>query len=289
MELVDRTLYYSRTRGPLVIYLLGDIHLGTVSCSESLLRQVIGEIKENPYAYWLDIGDKIEAINISDPRFDINSLPDWILDKKDKNVIPLLQANKYIEYFKPIAKKCLGLSVGNHEYTVSKKYHNDIHGYIAMNLGVPSLGASAIIDLALKDENKKVHDSRKFRIVTEHGYSAARTDGAKINNIKASALHFANINLYVSGHGHTKLIGITTQLDKVGNVKAIVSENKIYSVQVPSFFRSYVQGHASYAEVKSYPPTSLGVTKCKIVPYKNLSTGSKETWHQNYIMDYWVE
>ena len=42
------------------IYPIGDIHYGSPQCNEALVKKVIAEIKDNPEARWIGMGDLIE-------------------------------------------------------------------------------------------------------------------------------------------------------------------------------------------------------------------------------------
>ena len=62
------------------IYPIGDIHAGTIHCVESDIKEKIREIKENPLAFWIGMGDLGEFITPSDKRWEPSAfaIAKWI-------------------------------------------------------------------------------------------------------------------------------------------------------------------------------------------------------------------
>jgi len=70
--------------------------------------------------------DYCEFINLSDKRFQPETLAKWI-KVQDMSDLVGRQKEKFIEYVKPIAHKCLGLVCGNHELKIKDVYERNIY------------------------------------------------------------------------------------------------------------------------------------------------------------------
>ena len=112
---------------------IGDIHIGAAGCDEDLLRDTVKFIKSKRNAYWIGMGDYIDAINMSDPRFDAKTLAPWI---KMVNLADLAgaQLERFIEILSPIADKCLCMLTGNHEDVIKKYYERDVYSEIVTRI-----------------------------------------------------------------------------------------------------------------------------------------------------------
>ena len=81
---------------------IGDIHAGVVFCLEKKIKQRVQDIKEDPHALWIGMGDYIEAISPSDNRWDVGVIAPWV---EATNVVE--SQRKWIRgLFEPIKDKC---------------------------------------------------------------------------------------------------------------------------------------------------------------------------------------
>ena len=89
MIVTERIIPFKKS-GLYKLYLLGDIHLGTVHCSENEVRKKVQEIKDDPSAEWIGMGDYSECITPRDKRWDDSDtvIPNWL--EKD-NISACLQ------------------------------------------------------------------------------------------------------------------------------------------------------------------------------------------------------
>jgi len=100
----------------------------------------------------------------------------------DPDNIARLQEEKYCQIYRPIAKKCIGLVSGNHEDSIKKHSHINVHKNICDALSVPNLGSSAFIRLRFEREN--TGHRQNFDIYVAHGAGWAITKGAKLNRLE---------------------------------------------------------------------------------------------------------
>lgn len=259
MEVKEVILNYSR---PDIFhhYDFGDEHDGTKHFSRSELAKVVKVIQNDPLARWVGMGDKCEFICPTDPRWDGGSIADYV----HPDNVALDEAEDWLSIVSPIANKCDGLLLGNHEYQLMKHYHIDIQDYICKKLGVTNLGYSAFIRYIFR---RSTSGGREYVGYFTHGAGCAITKGAKVNRLERVMDSFS-ADFYAHGHVH----------DIITNTKAYLTlnqENKIVQkVKVGAmtgcFFRTYSQNvPASYGEHKNYPPTSIGCPHFTIIPDKD--------------------
>ena len=131
--------------GSAVVYFLGDIHEGASNHQSKALVKAVKQIQDEG-AYWIGMGDYIDAINHRDPRFNPLEMAQEY-NVKDLADLPRKQCQKLAEKLIPIADRCLGLISGNHEDSLRRHSVLDPTEYMAELLGTESLGGKAWIVL----------------------------------------------------------------------------------------------------------------------------------------------
>jgi hypothetical protein len=245
------------------IYCIGDIHGGTQHCMESLLKKTISKVKNDPEAYWVDMGDKCEFIGTHDKRWDSGGLELWV---KPKN-IGISQAEWYMDLMTPIKDKCIGLIEGNHEDTWTKQTDTDIHEYICSKLGLTNLSYACFIRFQF---SRKASPSNRYSYDAffTHGAGGAITAGAKIMRLQR-LMDSWDADMVAQGHVHELLTYHRPymKLDHNNEVKNRVKAGALTGC----YFRTYTQDVASsYGERKNYPPVMLGSPVFVIEPFKNI-------------------
>lgn len=247
MKVVQKTIKYTR-KSLIRIYLVGDIHGGTVHCHQALLEQTIKKIRNNPEAYWVDMGDKCEFISTKDKRWDGGGIADWV--KPD--YIGISQSDWYMDLMSPIKDKCLGLLEGNHESTWTSQTDTNVQHYISSKLGVPDLSAACFINLSFT----RTSVGRNLTAFFTHGAGSAITPGAKLTRLQRLMDGF-DADIVAQGHVHELLtysrpyLGIDRTLHIQQRVKV--------GALTGCYFRTYTQDvSSSYGERKNYPPVMLG-------------------------------
>ena len=243
------------------IVLLGDFHVGNIGCDEAAIRRHVEYIKKSPNTYWVDMGDKCEFITASDKRWDSGNVAEW-MTVKGINDLPYLQAKRYVSLVKSIRHKCLGLIEGNHEFTIYKHYHQNIHERVCVELGVPNLGFLSILKLGITRQQR---DMVNINFGLTHGAGGSRYIGGKLNRLIAFGNDFEGVSVFAMGHMHDK---ISYKKKKLYVTKTNqLGEKTIIFCAVPSFFKTYNEGSTSYGERALYSPTSIGATKITIKPF----------------------
>jgi hypothetical protein len=256
MQVHDIEIKYKQSSSKKNLYALGDIHCGTIHCVEDEVKAKVAEISKDKDGLWIGMGDYGEFITPRDKRWDGSqkAIAEWL----EPDNIARNQTDWIVKLFKPIKDKCVGLLYGNHEESMRRFNHDNVHQNICDDLGVKNLGYSCFIRLFFRRENS--NESHLIKGCFTHGSGAAITEGAKINRLIRWML--ANdAHLYGYGHMHdiiTKTKPYLALNDKSFGQSSIIARESVGAV-TGSWFRTYTQGiTASYGEIKSFPPTTIG-------------------------------
>lgn len=258
MQAIDYEIRHGRS-DVISLYPLGDIHCGTIHCTENDLRRKIKEIRDNPFAYWIGMGDYGEFITPSDPRWEPSgrSVCSWV----EQDNIAECQTEWIVDLLYPIKDKCIGLLTGNHEEAIRKHNHVNVQHNICKRLGVPNLGWTSFVHLYFKRTRTS---SKLIKGVFAHGSGNALTRGAKLNKLERFMGEFI-ADIYAYAHMHDILESSSPRITTNKNLKLI--NVKRTGVVTGSWFRTYTKGiAASYGEMKLYPPTTLGCPVFKLRP-----------------------
>ncbi len=255
---------YSRIENFTVVP-IGDIHEGNIGCCEKTLQEEVEWVQKHNNVFWIGMGDYIEAINYSDPRFDIKSVSRKYRDTGNIDMMVQLQIENISKIFEPIKDKCLGLHRGNHEETIRKFYHYDVIYELWKRLKVRPLYDVAITRLQFTAKEKSTW-TNSFDIFSTHGNVGGRKSGGKVNRLEDLMAGFES-DVYLMGHAHIKAVTTTNRLyiDQAGNLK---SKKKIGAI-TGSFLRGYNLQETSYVEKGTYPASDLGTIKILINPRKD--------------------
>lgn len=267
MEIVEKNILYDS--GSIVIpatfhiYPFGDIHAGSINCSENHIQQEVKEVQETPNAFWLGMGDYADCILKDDKRFDIAGLAPWV--KKDNILETQRQWLKAL--FEPIKDKCLGLCTGNHEESIHLHYQYDFTRNLCDDLGVPYAGYSAFFVLTFDREGS--NESHQYIIHAWHGAGAAQTEGSRVMRLMRLVNEIGSARIYLMGHLHAIS---TYQCDRLSYYRGRVKSQTVVAAITGSWLKAYQQpkkGESltpSYAEMKGYKPSVIGSPIIHISP-----------------------
>jgi len=259
MQVLERIIPYKRS-DVFPLYLVGDIHCGTIHCAEDEIRSKVQEIKSNPQALWLGMGDYAEWITPFDKRWDPSqkAVASWL----EQDNIAECQRKWIKKLFEPIRKQCIGLLYGNHEESIRHCNHDNVLKNVCDDLELENLGYSCFVDFIFRREGSK--EAHQIRGAFTHGTGNARTDSGKVNYLARFMSDF-DAQLYGYAHTHTIYMLTPTNLG-IDKRDTIEGYSKIGAL-TGCFFRTYTQGVvASYGEQKVYKPTRIGCPKFNIYP-----------------------
>ncbi len=247
----------------------GDAHMGNRGSDEGLLRATVGNVLNDDHAYWIDLGDALDAINMHDKRFDPAQLPEWmnIYDLVD---IAGAEIARYAEIVAPLGKRILAVCEGNHEETLGRVWERNIYRELAEAMGVPDerrLGSGGFIDLNITDRRGKAYQdgsrtgSRKswqIIIFCHHGNGGGRLMGAKALSLERLPFAF-EADIYAVGHTHSKLAFTKHVITSRG-------AREMAMINVGSYVAPYQGGSDGYAERKLLYPQGLGPVEVWLYP-----------------------
>lgn len=254
------------------LYVLGDLHIGNIGCSEDKLKKLVNIIKEDNNAYWIGGGDTIDCINIKDKRFHPNIFPDWLLigdpNEIRENIGNYIacQISHAIEILSPIQSKCIGMIYGNHEETIEK--HSSINVQKAL---CDAFNTIDLTDCAFIRLNCIRHGStRNIDVFIAHGTGGGITYGSETNRL-SRLISDKKCDILFVGHTHSPCIlpplrelGIHYKQSKD---KLYIKDKYRYATNWGSFLDSYKEGPANYASRKLYPPRTITTVKTEIIPF----------------------
>jgi len=263
LQVEEVVIPYSR---PDIFYLypLGDIHGGTIHCAEAEVKAKVEEIRSNPNARWIGLGDYAEWITPHDKRWEpsYKAIAPWV----EQDNIAETQRRWLVKLFTPIKDKCLGLLYGNHEDSIRIHNNDNVHKNICDDLNVKNLGYSCFLHLVFR--RKMSRESHLIKCAFTHGTGGARTEGGKINYLKEFMGSFS-AQLYGYAHVHTIQIYSPESLTTTENL--IIKSKGSIGALTGCWFKTYTQGViASYGEKKVYKPSRIGCPRFAINPDKGL-------------------
>lgn len=253
----------------------GDIHTGTQFCREKKAREKVREIYNDPFCFWIGMGDYGEFIGPRDKRFDAQQISPWVA----KQDIAASQEDWLVDLLSPIRHKCLGLTKGNHEVSIQEQANHDIYGHLLKRLGANELGYSCFIQVIF-ERCGGTHTSIMFHV--EHGSGGATTEGGKAMRLYKSMCGF-EADVYLVGHLHDVKFNPISYVAM--NTKPNAEPNEVKEIGkigclTGCYFASYADAPTpSYAEQKGYPPTNMGSPTIEITPDKReMSTSYKKVF-----------
>lgn len=282
MEAAGRKyIYYPSRSDEIKIWNLADLHLMNRATDEGRIKHDIQAIKNDPFSFWIGGGDYVDYIGYSDKRFDPDSVAPWVTIK-DLGKLGEVGMHKCCEMFRPIADKCLGLLLGNHE----KKHelrttHQGWHGWLCKELGVSDFQYCAIFHLTFIRKpsieipiisTEPLPDNTQWTqtILAHHGSGYAVTSGGKLNRL-IRFMHSFDADVFFCGHVHDDISKrqIVITVDRSG--KHLIEKVKLGTI-TGSYLRTYAQNCTTYGEQRGYEPVPLGAVSVAFVPDK------KEKW-----------
>lgn len=229
------------------LYLIGDIHAGSVTCQKQALKQTIKLIKKDKNARVILMGDYGEYITEEDTRRYDATCVDKKLDTPDK------QTNFISTLFYPIRNKIYGVLRGNHEATYAKynkeeyieSVFNDEAEFLALNLNTEYLGELAVVDLKI--------GKQKYNVVVTHGCGSSSKLSGQLLALNRLIENFETVpDVVAMGHVHSLQTIINPKL-------SLGLKTKIKHLALTgSYFKTYIEGNINYASSNLYGPLPIG-------------------------------
>jgi len=224
------------------IYMINDLHIGLKGFREKdFIKHVRDPILTGKNKYWLGLGDYIEGRSPHHKFYDSAARD---IDIND-------QLRRMSELLKPIADKCLGMVIGNHELSIVRETTiNPVMNFCYDNK-IPYAGNIGLLDLTNGRGQMK-------SIAFAHGAGAGSTKGAPVT--KASIFtQYWDCDLLFLGHHHSLS---SAAVSKHRRAEDNSPSRKIGYVTIcGSFLSAYPSNGESYEETLLLPPNEIGYAK----------------------------
>jgi hypothetical protein len=253
------------------LFPIGDTHLGAPACDVQSLRETIAAVANDPAAYWIGMGDYVDAIAPGDKRWRLRTI-DWnsigrdARGNLDTSDLAEWMSGLMEKEFKSILnpEKCLGLLEGNHERAFADHYYVDLTRRLGKRYDVPYLGQTALIRWIFRRSNTNGGHAATVDIFAEHGATGGGTDGNSVNNL-SQRLSQWDADVLLKGHVHRRMIYRKTRLG--WGPKAMTTRPQILAL-TGTYLKGYEEGGLTYSEQKAYAPNELGGTVILLKPFE---------------------
>lgn len=240
-----------------IIYPLGDMHIGDAYASQSELKRIITTIKEMPNAYCILNGDIVN-----------NATRGSVSDVYAEQLSPMAQVMVALELLEPIKDKIISVTTGNHELRSYKDDGLDIMQFLCANLNIlPRYDREGcyIFLTTGKAEGKNSKQDKKivYGIYHTHGSGGGKRAGSTANQME-DMTNIVDADLYIRGHSHRPMAF------PIDYYRAIFPNRKISKVTQYMVTTNAFLNWGGYAEQKGFRPTPI------IVPEIHLKAHSKK-------------
>lgn len=272
LRVLTHKVELSHRSDPYRVYAIGDIHIGDAGCDYDEFLATIREIEEDDECMVFVMGDVIEAISRSDPRFEIDRVDSRFQDPKSLSNLPKAECDYAVKHLSRIKDKIGAFLTGNHEQKVAQKSEQqgllfDPSEYMIEKLGVEEfyLGYEGGVTLEFRPEkdDKKGPDVLTFYL--HHGSGGGSLPGSKINRM-FKTLGFMSVDAHLMGHTHELLACRKGDLAIDGD--AVVTNDRL-AVNTGTYLKTY-SGHSGYGARAGYPPTHIGCARLFCYPRKKM-------------------
>lgn len=227
---------FSKVDGPEVhIYPFSDWHIGSRECNVDFIKRLVKQVKDDPLALWVYMGDGGECVLPSSK----GNIYEQLLNPGD-------QLRTFASIVEPIASKGVVGIRGNHGNRVDIASGVGWDEVLCSRIGIPYAGVAAFWGLQLDNGGKRVGIS----IYMHHGAGGSITPTGKM---KAATKPLDVVIADISLTGHTHACGevvpprIVASLD---NQQRRIRWNHLRAYACGSAYDS----RSGYAEEKLYTP-----------------------------------
>jgi len=261
-------IYHKLKSDWIKIWGLGDTHRFTKAHDEKLLRKDINFIKNDPYSFWVGLGDYNESMHVDDKRFSARMSTLGIEDYDD--IVEKVEIDM-VDLFKPIAHKCLGLVIGNHEQHFMKRHNcGNMVRRVCKALDVRYLGYYSKFDViskrskgftepTLSNKLRKVScGATSVRMHARHGSGGSTTNAGRRTKLEKIMKQDPDSDIVMMGHMHNRDQVQLSVMDLSADGRNL---DQMYRVGIVAgaYYKTHVLGETTYAEAKDYEPVNMGM------------------------------
>lgn len=226
---------------------LGDIHIGSPKSRAKEVRKLIEG--SDSQTYFIFLGDVID-----------NAIIDSVSDVYMQTKNPQTALAEFADLLKLAKDRVLCVVSGNHEERTRRRVGVDLLEIVCNDLGIPYENDIFVLDLAVGDGVQGRGSARRsqYTIVIGHGYSGARSTGAKISANGRIIDVISNADIYLTGHTHQPSVVKLSRFEVDTRNKKLL-EREIFLITVPAWI-----DYEQYAARKFMHPNAKGIVQVKL-------------------------
>jgi len=263
MEIISKTIR-ANFGDEIHVYFLGDMHEGNCNHAEKELLKAVDIIKNDDKAYWIGMGDFIEAItHTGDPRFNPLELS-LKYSLKDLKDLPRKQIEHIYQKLDPIREKCVALLCGNHEEQYIKRNSFDVYDYLASFFPDKELklGYVGFLKFGINRQPEKDRPNLTYVIALNHGTGGGGyREGYPINKVHDQFRWF-DADISIMGHLHV-LYEDSKIFTGVTNTNKIKESKRCWGIS-GCFLKTFICGNTNYFEHKGKSASDIGMLRATI-------------------------
>jgi UDP-2,3-diacylglucosamine pyrophosphatase LpxH len=265
MRLLDVKTRQPKRSEPVHLFVLGDVHVGNRNADLDHFLRDVDAIRKTPNAYCILMGDLVDAIAISDKRFDRREVDPQFHGWLDQ--LPQREVRWICDALKPIKDRILCILTGNHEETVRDVTTRvgvayDPHYEICKYLGARSLDYCGFVrwKISASDNDNKSRGTVNNDVITiyaTHGHGSGQTPGSHAQAITRLMDGF-EADLTFFAHRHQRFVWQRVRLAAARRGTLALVERKTTGAMPGSYLKTATPGHPGYAARKGLHPTPIG-------------------------------
>lgn len=263
-------IYYAKSLSPkfkeVLIAPISDVHYGNPLFSKRHFLDTVNFIASKPNVYTFLNGDLCEAALRTSKGEIFNQVGS-----------PQDQRDWIIKQLKPIQKKILGMTIGNHEMRIWNDVGIDICKDIANALSVSYRAPGMLLKISWGDNNKYTAGKPFVHwLYFTHGYGGARTKAAKAVKVERTAT-WLHADVYLMSHDH--VVNVAPDIYLLPDPRTHIEKDS-EGVET-GFTVGRMQAHrkmlvktnsylkwGGYAEIGGFPPSDLACPIVKLLSKK---------------------
>ena len=237
----------------------GDVHEGSPNHHKEKWNEFLKWAESKPNAYFLGMGDYFDLMSISENKKIKNAgLHDSTLETLDD--IYNDQVVRFVGKIAFMKDRLIGLLEGNHHSEFQDGTTSTQR--LAIYMKTKYLGWSSLIRMSFIDGERS---KTKLDIYAHHGKGgASKLVGASINHVQ-NMNQVADAQIYLMGHDHAKLVGMSDRLYLTdGNGALHIRPQKTIYARTGSFLKGYESDKSSYVARAIMRPSNLGAIKIEM-------------------------
>ena len=226
---------------------LADAHYGSREFNEVRWHKTIKRIQDDPHCFCVLVGDLLDT-----------GLRNSVTNIYEQTCSPRAQKEWLMNELKPIAKKILASTEGNHERRARREADSCPLYDVMLAIGCEATYRENICFLQIQfcyQFQGKQKQRAEFSFAITHGAGGGQYVGSSANKVQNYGMAIDGIDCIITGHTHKPISFPVSKLVFDGHAKTVLQ--KQFTVVVASSFLDY----GGYPIEKMLPPTAHTTTE----------------------------